>query len=117
VDLAARWVAPEPNTRAERAFTLFLDYDGAGAEVQGSSVYAASGNVDQIGAYAFADSSRRMVLLTNKTTGPRPVAVSFPSALDGTWKLYGFDAANPVHLIASGTITGTTPTLPSLPAM
>lgn len=117
VDMAMRWVAPEPNTRAERAFTLFLDYDGAGAEVQGNSVYAASANVDQIGAYAFADDSRRMVLLTNKTTSSRAVAVSFPTALVGTWKLYGFDAANPVHLIASGNLSGTTPNLPALPAM
>jgi hypothetical protein len=53
VDMATRWVAPEPDTKAERAFTLFLNYDGAGAKVQGDSVRATSGNVDQIGAYAF----------------------------------------------------------------
>ncbi len=117
VDLAARWVAPTSNTRAERAFTLFLNYDGAGAEVQGSSVHAASGDVDQIGAYAFADTSRRTLLLTNKTTASRTVAVSFPSALDGAWTLYGFDTDNPVRLLASGTIAGITLTLPALPAM
>jgi hypothetical protein len=115
VDLATRWIAPEANTRVERAYTLFLDYDGAGAKVDGNSVAATSADVDRIGAYAFAASGgRTIVLLTNKDTAVHDVTVSFAHAPGSAWRLYGFDPANPVHEIGSGTMTGATLTLSSL---
>ncbi|MGH8172216.1 MAG: glycoside hydrolase family 44 protein [Rhodanobacteraceae bacterium] len=117
VDLATRWVAPDPNSRAERAYTLFLDYDGNGANVQGSSVAAQSANVDQIGAYAFIGGGRTMVLLTNKDTVAHDVSLNFDRAHYASWNLYGFDAANAVHLVASGTISGTGLTLSALPTI
>ena len=118
VDLATRWVAPSANTRVERAYTLFLNYDGAGSKVEGSSVSAASANVDQLGAYAFAATGgRTIVLLTNKDTVTHDADLTFDSAHAGTWRLYGFDAANPVHQIASGAISGTGLTLSALPAI
>jgi hypothetical protein len=117
VDMATRWVAPEANTKVERAFMLFLDYDGAGAKVQGSSVAAQSANVDQIGAYAFTSGARTMVLLTNKTTATQDVNLSFASAPGSSWKLYGFDATHAVHQISSGTLAGTAMSVPALPAM
>ncbi len=117
VDLATRWVAPGANTRVERAYTLFLNYDGAGSKVAGSSVSAVSANVDQLGAYAFTGSGRTMVLLTNKDIVTHDANLAFASATVGSWTLYGFDAANAVHAISSGSISGTTLTLPALPAM
>jgi hypothetical protein len=117
VDMAARWVAPEANSKAERAFTLFLDYDGAGAKVQGSSVRATSASVDQIGAYAFMSGGRTMVLLTNKTTSAQDASLTFASTPGTSWKLYGFDGSNPVHQIGSGAISTTSLTLNALPAM
>jgi hypothetical protein len=117
VDMATRWVAPSANSKAERAFTLFLNYDGAGAKVQGSSVGAHSANVDQVGAYAFASGARTMVLLTNKTTTAQDAALTFASAPGSSWKLYGFDATHAVHQISTGSLAGTTLTLPALPAM
>jgi hypothetical protein len=117
VDMATRWVAPEANTKAERAYTLFLDYDGAGSKVQGSSVRAQSANVDQVGAYAFASGGRTMVLLTNKTTTAQDVSLAFASAPGGSWKLYGFDGATAVHQVSSGSLAGTTLSLAALPAM
>ncbi len=117
VDLATRWVAPAANTRVERAFQLFLDYDGAGARVQGSSVRALSGNVDQVGAYAFSGAGRTFVLLTNKTGVAQDVNLGFASAPGTQWTLYGFDANQPVHLIGSGTLGGATLGLTALPAM
>jgi hypothetical protein len=118
VDLATRWVAPSANTRAERAYTLFLDYDGAGSKVEGSSVAATSANVDQIGAYAFvATGGRTIVLLTNKDTVTHDAVLTFDSAHNSTWRLFGFDAANEVHLIASGSMSGTGLTLSALPAI
>lgn len=117
VDVATRWVAPVEGSRVERAFTLFLDYDGAGARVQGTSVAATSADRDRVGAYAFHAGARTMVLLTNKTGSTQEVALDFAQAPGSAWTLYGFDAGQPVHALASGTITGTTLSLAALPAM
>lgn len=117
VDVATRWVAPVEGSRVERAFLLFLDYDGAGARVQGTSVAATSADLDRIGAYAFRSGARTMVLLTNKTGTAQDVALTFAQAPGSAWTLYGFDASQPVHALASGAITGTTLSLAALPAM
>ncbi|HJT98199.1 MAG TPA: glycoside hydrolase family 44 protein, partial [Rhodanobacteraceae bacterium] len=116
VDLATRWVAPEANTRVERAYTLFLDYDGAGSKVDGASAAATSADVDTIGAYAFAATGgRTIVLLTNKDAASHDAAITFADAHAGGWRLFGFDGANPVHQIASGTIAGASLTVSALP--
>jgi glycosyl hydrolase family 44 len=119
VDLAARWVAPAANSKVERAFRLFLNYDGSGGAVAGNSVAAASANVDQIGAYAFRLYGRRnMLLLTNKdTSATHSVALTFAQNQTGAWTLYGFDPANGVHPIASGSNPGNALTLDNLPAL
>jgi hypothetical protein len=116
VDLATRWTAPASGSKAERGFQIFLNYDGAGAKVQGDSVYASSANIDQVGAYAFHD-QRTMVLLTNKDTVAHDVTVTFNAAQSGTWKLYGFDGTNGVHQINTGSISGTALTLNGLTPM
>jgi hypothetical protein len=117
VDMATRWVAPEANSKAERAYTLFLNYDGAGAKVQGNSVSATSANIDQVGAYAFTSGARSFVLLTNKTDSTQDATLTFASAPGTSWKLYGFDAAHTVHQIGTGAPTGSTVSLTALPAM
>ena len=119
VDLAARWVAPAASSKVERAFRLFLNYDGSGGAVGGDSVAAASANVDQIGAYAFRLYARRnMLLLTNKdTSATHSVALTFAQSQRGAWTLYGFDAANGLHTIASGSNPGAALTLDNLPAL
>ncbi len=117
VDMAARWVAPAATTRVERAFTLFLDYDGAHSRVQGDSVAAHSADVDVLGAYAFHSGARTFVLLTNKTTAAQDAALDFAAAPGSAWTLYGFDATHPVHAIDSGTLAGSALTLSGLPAM
>lgn len=117
VDMATRWVAPAADSKAEHAFTLFLDYDGAGSRVHGSSVSATSANVDQLGAYAFTGGSRTFVLLTNKTTSAQSATVTFASSPGSTWTLYGFDATHAVHTLASGAVSGTTISASALPAM
>lgn len=117
VDMATRWVAPEANSLAERAFTLFLDYDGAGARVAGNSVRAQSANGDQVGAYAFNSGGRTMVLLTNKTTTAQDVNIAFASVPGTAWTLYGFDATHAVHSIGTGAPAGTSVSLTGLPAM
>ncbi len=117
VYLANRWIAPEANTRVERAFQLFLNYDGAGARVAGSSARATSADIDRIGAYAFVDAGRRMLLLTNKTESAQDVAIHFATAPGAQWRLYGFDAEQPVQQVRSGTLAGSTLSLAALPPM
>ena len=119
VDLAARWEAPAANSKVERAFRLFLNYDGVGGAVAGDSVAASSANVDQIGAYAFRLYARRnLLLLTNKdTSATHSVALTFAQSQQGAWILYGFDAANGLHVIGSGSHPGATLTLDNLPAL
>ncbi len=117
VDMATRWVAPEADSKAERAYTLFLNYDGAGAKVQGNSVSATSANVEQIGAYAFASGARTLVLLTNKTIAVQDATLSFATPPGSSWTLYGFDATHAVHQISTNTLVGSTITLAALPAM
>jgi Glycoside hydrolase family 44 len=117
VDLATRWTAPATNSLGERAFRLFLNYDGAGAKVTGDSVGATTSNIDQIGAYAFHGGDRLMVLLTNKDTVAHDVTVTLNAARNATWMLYGFDASHNVHLIAPGSITTNKVTLTGLTAM
>ena len=116
VDMATRWVAPASNSMAERAFQIFLNYDGAGARVQGDSVAATSANNDQVGAYAFHLAGQRaMVLLTNKdTAASHGVVVTLSPATSGTWKLYGFDGAHAVHQVSTGSISANTVTLSAL---
>jgi hypothetical protein len=118
VDMATRWVAPGVNTKAERGFQIFLNYDGAGAKVQGYSAAATTSNVDQVGAYVFHDVGQRtMVLLTNKDTLSHDVTVTFNAAPNGTWKLYGFDGVSGMHQINTGSISSTALTLNALPPM
>ncbi len=115
VGMATRWVAPAAGSRVERAFSLFLDYDGAGGRVRGNSVAAHSADADALGAYAFHDGARTMVLLTNKTATPRDASLHFARAPGTAWTLYGFDAAQPVHVLASGSMAGTGLALAALP--
>lgn len=77
VDLATRWVAPADGSRIEDAFSLYLNYDGAGGRVQGQSVRASSTNVDQVRAYAIVSPSNILyLLLFNKDTVARTVSAS-----------------------------------------
>ena len=99
VDLAARWVAPAANSRIEDAFRMYLDYDGAGARVDGDSVRAVSSDVNAVGAYAVRGADMRLwLLLFNKDTRARDTAVELPAGvlfgsnatlyrLDGTQRL------------------------------
>ena len=117
VDLATRWTAPLVNGFNERAFRLFLNFDGAGSKVKGDCVKATTANVDQIGAYAFRGGGRLMTLLTNKDTAVHDISISFNVAQHGTWKLYGFDAAHDLRLITSGSIATNQLTVTGVAAM
>ncbi|MBP7864508.1 MAG: endoglucanase [Acidobacteria bacterium] len=104
VDAATRWVAPRPGNRAEDAFSLYLNYDGAGSRVAGESVRALSGNVDRVGAYAVRGAGGKLfLLLFNKDTVAHPAAVSVTGSFTGDLQLYRFDASN--RLAPAGAVT------------
>ncbi len=118
VSMAARWIAPAANSKAERGFQIFLNYDGAGSKVGGNSVHALSSNIDQVGSYAFNLTGQRlMILLTNKDSISHDVNVSFQQATSGSWKLYQFDPLHALAQLPGGTIMGNRLTLSTLPAM
>ena len=108
LDLATRWIAPAPGSLTQDAFDLFLNYDGAGARIDGQSVRAISANVDSVGAYAIQSLNNTLyVLLFNKDTASRSVAVSVAGGLPAApVALWGFEPAVAGRLGARGTATG-----------
>lgn len=104
VDVATRWVAPEPNTRTVDAFRLFLDYDGAGGRVVGTSVAATSDDAAAVTAYAVEDGSVVRVLLFNHDVVDRQANVAL-AGLAGSGSLYRFTGAAP--LAAAGSVPTT----------
>ena len=117
VDVAARWVAPASGSLVERAFRLFLNFDGAGGRVEGVSARATSADVDSLGAYAaHAPGQRVMLLLFNKATTTTTAVINLGRSLNGAWKLYQFTGTTNLAQVASGTINGATINLAGLPA-
>ncbi|MEO1367706.1 MAG: glycoside hydrolase family 44 protein, partial [Acidobacteriota bacterium] len=100
VDLATRWVAPEPGSKVEDAFELFLDYDGAGSAVAGDSVRATSDRPEDLGTYAIADDGGNLwLVLINRSTASLEAQVGVVGgATPGTASFYRFDAASPLAL-------------------
>ena len=117
VDLATRWVAPATGSLVERAYRLYLNYDGAGSRVEGWSTRAISADIDQLGSYAVdLPGQRRMLLLFNKATTTTTAAISLNVAVQGNWQLYSFSAGSDVAQVGQGTIAGSSLSLADLPA-
>ena len=118
VDLATRWVAPAAGSKVEEAFRLFLDYDGNGSRIVGTSVRALSADTDALGAYAVedADGGRLLVLLFNKLTTGTSAELALGQVLSGAWQLYRFDGGSDLAPAGSGAIDGDSLALPLLPA-
>jgi hypothetical protein len=73
-------VAPAAGSRVEDAFKLYLDWNGAGARIDGDSVRATSSDVDAVGVYAIEGGGRRYLLLFNKDTRSRHAQVQLASS-------------------------------------
>ncbi|MBL0222515.1 MAG: hypothetical protein IPQ17_07210 [Xanthomonadales bacterium] len=92
----------------ERAFRLYLDFDGGGGHVSGHSTRASSASIDALGAYAIHQPGAHvMLLLFNKATTATTAAVNLGTHLSGPWQLYQFGGSNDIALVASGTLDGT----------
>jgi len=117
VDVAARWVAPASGSLVERAFRLFLDFDGAGGRIEGFSTRAISADIDSLGAYAVhAPGQRMMLLLFNKATTTTTAAINLGRSFNGAWKLYQFTGTSNLAQVGAGTINGAAINLSGLPA-
>ena len=115
--MAARWVVPSAGSLVERAFRLYLDFDGNGQRVGGESTRATSANVDALGAYALHQPGARvMILLFNKATSTTTATLNFGTRLTGPWKLYQFSATSDLSLVGSGAIDSTSISVSNLPA-
>src|SRR5690606_9758438 len=76
VDLATRFGNFQAGTPIEDAFKLYLDYDGNGSAVEGSSVATSSSLYDAVGAYTVEGEDRTFILLFNKDTLTRDVQLN-----------------------------------------
>lgn len=107
VHSAARWVVPHEDSLVERAFLLFLDYDGNGSRVEGFRVHAVSTDTDAMGAYAMhLPGERVIVLLFNKATTPTTTAINLGAPLTRACTQYRFSAASDLGVLANGAIDG-----------
>ena len=94
VDVATRWVAPAAGSLVEDAFRLWLDYDGAGARVAGTSVRAASSEADAVSGYAVEGAGGLVwVVLVNRDTVQRPATVALAGGGARSARVFGFDGA------------------------
>ncbi|WP_158289693.1 glycoside hydrolase family 44 protein [Paenibacillus flagellatus] len=104
VDLATRFGAMKAGTTIEDAFKLYLNYDGQGSKVDGTSVRTKSSNADAVGAYTIEGRDGRLyVLLFNKDTVARQADVNANGSVGGQAQLYRFDAKS--HVSAAGEAT------------
>ena len=116
-EFAARWVAPLENSLVERAFRLYLDFDGEGGRVSGDSVRALSADIDALGAYAFHQPGEGVrIVLVNKATTATTARIALGRTWSGAWKLYQFTASSNLGLAASGSVDGSTVSIAGLPA-
>ena len=116
VDVATRWVAPREGTLVEDAFRLWLDYDGAGARVSGTSVRTASSAPDAVSGYAVeATGGPLRVVLVNRDTVERPVTVALADGGTRDARLFGFDGSTRLAALGGAVFGGGQLTI-SLPA-
>ena len=107
VDIATRWVAPEPGSKVEDAFELYLNYDGSGARIQGDSIRALSSDDSALGSYAIRGEDRQLwVVLINRSTAELDADVEMSSRLvPGPVERFGFDAVSPLSSLGSVSAT------------
>ncbi len=117
LDAATRWVAPDVGSLAERAFRMYLDYDGANTRVVGDALTTTVSNGTELGLYAVEDTAhnRNFVMIFNRATAPRDITVTFSQALNGAYQVYRFDAGHDWAAQTPGTINGSSFSLSAVP--
>jgi hypothetical protein len=108
VTTATRWGAPAAGSFVENAFRIFLNYDGKGANVLGtSSVNATTTDIDTVGGYAFNDATGRVLytylFFKSQAAGNVTVDITSATTAAATGTLYRFEKNKPVY--SAGPVT------------
>ncbi|MCB1053644.1 MAG: glycoside hydrolase family 44 protein [Acidobacteria bacterium] len=103
LDIATRWVMPDAGSKVEDAFRLYLDYDGAGNQVSGSSFRLDNLQFDEVSGFGIVGSSQSYIVLINKTQLAREVTVQWTGLANQSFPVYQFDGSTTVH--QAGTTT------------
>ena len=119
LDMAARWVIPDPATPTYKAMKIFRNYDNAGGAFGDTSVKAQVPNPDELSAFAAQRSSdgALTVLVVNKVlSGSTPVSLSLgsftPAGNASVWQL---TSSNSITCASDIAVSGTsfTATVPA----
>ncbi|MFS0726810.1 glycoside hydrolase family 44 protein [Paenibacillus sp. 1P07SE] len=103
VDLATRFGNFQAGTPMEDAFKLYLDYDGNGSRIEGSSVRTHSTLFDAVGAYTIeGNDGKTYVLLFNKDTLSRQISLDAGMEGVNAAAMYRFGAVS--RLAPAGTV-------------
>ncbi|MBB3112236.1 hypothetical protein FHS18_004322 [Paenibacillus phyllosphaerae] len=118
VDLATRFGTLPAGTPLEDAFKLYLDYDGQGSKIEGTSVKTVSSLSDAVGSYTIEGRGGQLyVLLFNKDTITRQVHVDTGAARSSNAaQLYRFDAKDRLGEAGLAAVTGEGELTVKLPA-
>jgi hypothetical protein len=135
-DLATRWVTPESQSPAYKAFKMYRNYDGSHAKFGDVSVSASGPNPDSVSTFAAmrsSDNALTVMVIAKTLTDTTPVTINlanFPASGPAQrWQLDGTNAiTHPANVALSGSslslsvpaqsitllvIPGTTPTAPT----
>lgn len=114
LDLATLFWTPQEKNFGENAFSLYRDYDGAGAQFGSVSILASTSGVDTVTAYASeVNAGKVTVVLINKTTAQAPVHLTLAGVGvggSGTWRAFAFGqgGSSPLSSVGTGVIPGLT---------
>ena len=110
IDIATRWICPDPQTPTFKAFQMYRNYDGKGGTFGDTSVACTAPNPDEVSAFAARDSKTGAltVMLVAKTPGVGPtvrvdLAHHNPAA---TARAYQLTAANTIATLPPVAVAG-----------
>ncbi|TLS48435.1 hypothetical protein FE782_30675 [Paenibacillus antri] len=107
VDLATRFGNFKAGTPIEDAFAMYLNYDGLGSKIEGTSVKTSTSNVDAVGAYTIEGTNGEVyVLLFNKDTVARNASLTANIALTGEPEAYRFSLDERLQRVTPQLSTG-----------
>jgi Alpha-L-arabinofuranosidase len=100
LDIATRWVAPDPSTPTYKAFKMYRNYDGARGTFGDVSVAANSnGNPDNLSVFASEDTKSgavKVMVIAKALSGSTPVTLNLanytPGATAQVWQLTSANA-------------------------
>lgn len=119
LDAGYRWTAPgsdQPLT--QDAFRMYLDYDGAGGRVIGTSIQSTSSAVDTVAGYGVVNGASLLVALFNKSTAAQTATVNLQhgALTQAAGAAWGFGSSARYGQVGSVTPSGAASFTVSLPA-